>query len=245
MERESFCSPEVAQLLNSHFIPIKVDREERPDVDAIYMNYVQATSGSGGWPLNAFITPDLEPVFGGTYWPGPNNSMTAVGTAVSGTVSFVDILEKMRNVWTQQEGRCRESAKEITRQLREFAQEGEHTHQMGEKGEGEGLEVELLEEAFQHFRKKYDKINGGFSAAPKFPTPVNLSFLLRLGHWPQTVKDVVGETDCQHALNMAVHTLRNMARGGIRDQIGYGFARYSALSSIIFQPPSFRPSEEH
>lgn len=227
MERESFCSPEVAQLLNAHFIPIKIDREERPDVDAIYMNYVQATSGSGGWPLNVFVTPDLEPVFGGTYWPGPNNSMTAVGTAVSGTVGFVDILEKMRDVWTQQEGRCRESAKEITRQLREFAEEGVHTHQMGEKGEGEGLEVELLEDAFQHFRKKYDKINGGFSTAPKFPTPVNLSFLLRLGHWPQTVKDVVGETECQHASNMAVHTLRNMARGGIRDQIGYGFARYS------------------
>ena len=227
MERESFCSPEVAQLLNTHFIPIKIDREERPDVDAIYMNYVQATTGSGGWPLNVFITPDLEPVFGGTYWPGPNNSMTAVGTAVAETVGFVDILEKMRDVWTQQEGRCRESAKEITRQLREFAEEGVHSHQMGEKGEGEGLEVVLLEEAFQHFSKKYDKINGGFSIAPKFPTPVHLSFLLRLQHWPQAVKDVVGETECRHASNMAVHTLRSMARGGIRDQIGHGFARYS------------------
>ena len=227
MERESFCSPEVAQLLNTHFIPIKIDREERPDVDAIYMNYVQATTGSGGWPLNVFVTPDLEPVFGGTYWPGPNNSMTAVGTAVAGTVGFVEILEKMRDVWTQQEGRCRESAKDITRQLRNFAEEGVHSHQMGERGEGEGLEIELLEEAFQHFRKKYDRINGGFSTAPKFPTPVNLSFLLRLGQWPQTVKDVVGETECQYASTMAVHTLRKMARGGIRDQIGYGFARYS------------------
>ena len=227
MERESFCSPEVAQLLNAHFIPIKIDREERPDIDAIYMNYVQATTGSGGWPLNVFITPDLEPVFGGTYWPGPNNSMTAVGTAVAETVGFVDILEKMRDVWIQQESRCRESAKDITRQLREFAEEGVHSHQMGEKVEGEGLEIELLEEAFQHFRKKYDKMNGGFSTAPKFPTPVNLSFLLRLQQWPQTVKDVIGETECQHASNMAVHTLRRMARGGIRDQIGYGFARYS------------------
>ena len=227
MERESFCSPEVAQLLNTHFIPIKIDREERPDVDAIYMNYVQATTGSGGWPLNVFVTPDLEPVFGGTYWPGPNNSMTAVGTAVAETVGFVDILEKMKDVWIQQEGRCRESAKEITRQLKEFAEEGVHSHHMGERGEGEGLDIELLEEAFQHFQKKYDKINGGFSTAPKFPTPVNLSFLLRLQQWPQTVKDVIGETECQHASNMAIHTLRKMARGGIRDQIGYGFARYS------------------
>ena len=230
MERESFCSPEVAEILNAHFIPIKIDREERPDVDAIYMNYVQATTGSGGWPLNVFITPDLEPVFGGTYWPGPNDSMTAVGTAVAETVGFVDILEKMRDVWIEQEGRCRESAKDITRQLREFAEEGvhsHHSHQMGEKGEGEGLEVELLEDAFQHFSRKYDKINGGFSTAPKFPTPVNLSFLLRLQHWPPTVKGVVGETECQHASNMAAHTLRSMARGGIRDQIGHGFARYS------------------
>ena len=227
MERESFCSPDVAHLLNTHFIPIKIDREERPDVDAIYMNYVQATTGSGGWPLNVFVTPDLEPVFGGTYWPGPNNSMMAVGRAITGTVGFVDILEKMRDVWAHQEGRCRESAKEITRQLRVFAEEGVHSHQLGEKGEGEGLEIELLEEAFQHFRKNYDKINGGFSTAPKFPTPVNLGFLLKLGQWPQTVKDVVGDTECQHASNMAVHTLRKMARGGIRDQIGYGFARYS------------------
>ncbi len=229
MERESFESPEIADLLNEYFIPIKVDREERPDVDAIYMNYVQATTGSGGWPLNVFLTPDLEPVFGGTYWPGPNNSMTAVGTAVAGTVGFLNILEKMKDVWTLQEHRCRESAKEITRQLREFAEEGVHSHghQMGEKNEGEGLDIELLEDAYQHFVKKYDKINGGFSSAPKFPTPANLSLLLRLGEWPQTVSDIVGEEECKNAAAMVVHTLRKMARGGIRDQIGYGFARYS------------------
>ena len=227
MERESFTSPEVAQLLNDHFIPIKIDREERPDVDAIYMNYVQATTGSGGWPLNVFATPDLEPVFGGTYWPGPNNSMTARGTAIAETLGFIDILRKMRDVWATQEGRCRESAKEITRQLREFAEEGVHSHQMGDKKDGEGLEVELLEEAYQHYAKKYDKINGGFSLAPKFPTPANLTFLLRLGQWPQTVQDVVGHDECSNARAMAVHTLRKMARGGVRDQIGYGFSRYS------------------
>lgn len=229
MERESFESPEVAQLLNQYFIPIKIDREERPDVDAIYMNYVQATTGSGGWPLNVFVTPDLEPVFGGTYWPGPNNSTTAVGTAVAETVGFMDILRKMKDVWINQEGRCRESAKEITRQLRDFAEEGVHSHghQIGGKGEGDGLDLELLEEAYQHYAKRYDKTNGGFAKAPKFPTPVNLSFLLRLGQWPETVRDVVGEEECSNATAMAVHTLRRMARGGIRDQIGCGFARYS------------------
>lgn len=227
MERESFSSPDIAHILNTSFIPIKIDREERPDIDAIYMNYVQATTGSGGWPLNVFVTPDLEPVFGGTYWPGPNASITGSGTALAGTVGFMEILEKMRAVWTQQEGRCRESAKEITKQLRIFAEEGVHSHQAGEKPDGEGLELELLDEAYRHFVRKYDKVNGGFSTPPKFPIPVNLSFLLRLSHWPEAVKHIVGEEECEEATAMVVHTLREIARGGIRDQIGYGFSRYS------------------
>lgn len=216
-------SPEIAQILNASFVPIKMDREERPDVDAIYMNYVQATTGSGGWPLNVFLTPDLEPVFGGTYWPGPDHPMT---TSISGAVGFVDILQKMRDVWTQQEGRCRESAKEITRQLRHFAEEGVHSYQ-NNKNDRDGLELDLLEDAYQQFRMKYDSVNGGFAIAPKFPTPVNLSFLLRLGQWPDTVKHVIGEEECDRAAAMAINTLRKMARGGIRDQIGYGFSRYS------------------
>lgn len=216
-------SPEIAQILNASFVPIKMDREERPDVDAIYMNYVQATTGSGGWPLNVFLTPDLEPVFGGTYWPGPDHPMT---TSISGAVGFVDILQKMRDVWTQQEGRCRESAKEITRQLRDFAEEGVHSYQ-NNKNDRDGLELDLLEDAYQQFRMKYDSVNGGFAIAPKFPTPVNLSFLLRLGQWPDTVKHVIGEEECDRAAAMAINTLRKMARGGIRDQIGYGFSRYS------------------
>ena len=223
MESESFESKEVAELLNASFVPIKIDREERPDIDAIYMNYVQATTGSGGWPLNVFVTPDLEPVFGGTYWRGPNNSMTAVGA----TVGFMDILKKMKDVWIHQESRCRESAKQITKQLKQFAEEGVHNHQISERSQGGTLEIDLLEEAYHHFARKYDAVNGGFSSAPKFPTPSNLAFLLRLGQWPDTVKHVVGEEECAKASAMAINTLRKMARGGIRDQIGYGFARYS------------------
>ena len=226
MERESFESTVVADILNNHFIPIKVDREERPDIDAIYMNYVQATTGSGGWPLNVFITPDLEPVFGGTYFPGPNHSMTGMGTAAEDQVGILDILNKMKIVWEEQENRCRDSAKEITRQLRNFAEEGVHGQKLSEKA-NESLEIELLEEAYTHFQGRYDRVNGGFSSAPKFPTPVNLSFLLRLGQWPETVKHIVGEDECDEGKSMALHTLRRMARGGIRDQIGYGFARYS------------------
>ena len=234
MERESFTSPEVAHLLNTSFIPIKIDREERPDIDAIYMNYVQATTGSGGWPLNVFLTPDLEPVFGGTYWQGPNASRS---TALGGdSVNFLEILQKMRTVWSTQEERCRSSAKEITRQLREFAEEGVHSHgnqQTGSKEEDKssgGLELELLEEAYEHFSRRYDSLNGGFATSPKFPTPANLSFLLRLGQYPDAVRGVVGEEECTNAAAMAVHTLQSMARGGIRDQIGYGLSRYSVTA---------------
>ena len=151
---------------------------------------------------------------------------------LSETIGFIDIIRKMRDVWSNQEGRCRQSAKEITRQLRNFAEEGVHSHgrEVGDKGEGDGLELDLLDDAFQHFRRKYDKVNGGFASAPKFPTPVNLKFLLNLGQWPDAVKHVVGEEECTTAAAMASHTLRNMARGGIRDQIGFGFSRYSVTA---------------
>ncbi|KAF2085745.1 hypothetical protein K490DRAFT_45722 [Saccharata proteae CBS 121410] len=221
MERESFENREVANVLNKNFIPIKVDREERPDVDRIYMNYVQATTGSGGWPLNVFITPDLEPIFGGTYFPGPESA-----TVHGDHVGFLDILQKIGDVWKNQKQRCLESAKEITTQLREFAQEG-LISKNGEGETGDGLELELLDDAYEHFAAKFDSQNGGFGRAPKFPTPVNLSFLLRLGQYPNTVKDVVGPEECGNAKMMAVETLRAMYRGGIHDQIGNGFARYS------------------
>lgn len=215
-------SQEVASILNESFIPIKVDREERPDIDDVYMNYVQATTGSGGWPLNVFLTPDLEPVFGGTYWPGPNSTSLPGGM----TIGFVEILEKLRDVWRTQQQRCRDSAKEITRQLRDFAEEGTHSRQ-GDVEADEPLDVELLEEAYQHFASRYDSVNGGFSRAPKFPTPANLAFLLRLGSYSDAVTDIVGREECEKATAMAVSTLVNMARGGIRDHIGHGFARYS------------------
>ncbi|KAF7714086.1 Spermatogenesis-associated protein 20 [Penicillium ucsense] len=226
MEKESFMSAEVAAILNESFIPIKVDREERPDIDDIYMNYVQATTGSGGWPLNVFLTPELEPVFGGTYWPGPNSS-TSHGP---GTTGFVEILEKLRDVWSTQQERCLESAKDITTQLREFAEEGTHSQATGQEEDEEDLDVELLEEAYQHFASRYDSINGGFGRAPKFPTPANLAFLLRLGAYPEEVRDVIGKDECEKATAMAVTTLVNMARGGIRDHIGHGFSRYSVTA---------------
>ena len=221
MERESFENAEVAAILNSSFIPIKIDREERPDVDRIYMNYVQATTGSGGWPLNVFITPDLEPIFGGTYWPGPGSTMT-----VGNHVGFVGILEKIRDVWKNQQQRCLDSAKEITAQLREFAQDGNISRRGS--AEPDGLDLELLDEAYEHFAAKYDKKHPGFpKGAPKFPTPANLSFLLKLTQYPSAVTEIIGAKECANAKDMVLSILHAMNKGGIHDQIGNGFARYS------------------
>lgn len=134
MEHESFESPLVAELLNKNFIPIKIDREERPDIDSVYMSYVQATTGSGGWPLNVFLTPQLEPVFGGTYFPGPTDSATGSKGGLAGHATFVDVLKRLEHVWSEQEDRCRVSAKEITFQLKKFAEEGVHGQRNDEKG---------------------------------------------------------------------------------------------------------------
>ncbi|PUU80950.1 Six-hairpin glycosidase-like protein [Tuber borchii] len=223
MERESFENEEIARVLNENFIPIKIDREERSDIDRIYMNFVQATTGSGGWPLNVFLTPDLQPVFGGTYWPGPS----AVG-GMKDQLGFLEVLGKIANVWKEQHERCVASASDILNQLKEFADEG----LKGTGGEpGDGLELDLLEEAYQHFMARYDPLYGGFGNAPKFPTPVNLAFLLRLGTFPATVQDIVGEMECENAKSMVVATLQSMAKGGIHDHIGHGFSRYSVTAN--------------
>ncbi|KAF3941252.1 hypothetical protein ABW19_dt0209285 [Dactylella cylindrospora] len=228
MERESFQDPQIASILNSNFIPIKIDREERPDIDRIYMNYVQATTGSGGWPLNVFLTPDLEPVFGGTYWPGPN---ATDGPSMKGQIGFVEVLEKIVKVWKEQQDKCLASAKEILQQLKEFTDEGLKGSPTTSTAEGtDVLEIDLLEEAYQHFLSRYDRLYGGFGTFPKFPTPVNLALLLRLGSLSSIVEDIVGDMECENAKFMALTTLKNMNRGGLHDHIGNGFARYSVTA---------------
>ena len=221
MAHESFDDPRIAQLLNEHFIPIKIDREERPDIDRQYMDFLQATSGGGGWPLNVFVTPDLEPVFGGTYWPGRNSERAQMGGA-----TFEQILQKVAEAWKEQEDKVRQNGKKIIEQLREFTQEGNLGGRTGEN-EQDGLELDLLEESFQFYKGRFDSIYGGFGGAPKFPTPAHLKHLLRLPAYSTEVKDVVGEKECVYARGMALMTLECMAKGGIKDQIGHGFARYS------------------
>ncbi|KAI1619547.1 hypothetical protein EDD37DRAFT_613874 [Exophiala viscosa] len=253
MERESFSTPEVAEILNNSFIPIKLDRESRPDLDDIYMNYVTATTGSGGWPLNVFLTPDLKPVFGGTYWPGPApmTNLKQASTHDEPPVSFLDILHKMQDVWSTQREKCLQSSADITNQLRAFAAEGIHSHSNNVQSPGTGastteppepLELDLLDDALDHFITRYDSVNGGFTAsptAPKFPTPSNLTFLLRIGAaiaQPSThtrfgffspVPGILGQDSCLTAASISMHTLLAMARSALRDHLGYGFHRYS------------------
>ena len=200
MERESFESPETAALLNRYFVPVKVDREERPDVDRIYMTFVQATTGSGGWPMSVFLTPDLQPFFGGTYFP-PDGRY--------GRPGFPAVLESIAKAWAADRARIAASGREVVEQLRK------HTEL---RSEGAGvLDASLLERGYSIFRRSFDPRHGGFGGAPKFPRPVVLGFLLRYHAWR-------GERE---ALDMALQTLRAMAAGGMHDQLGGGFHRYS------------------
>ncbi|HYE30676.1 MAG TPA: thioredoxin domain-containing protein [Methylomirabilota bacterium] len=200
MERESFESEEVAAYLNEHFVSIKVDREERPDVDKIYMSFVQATSGQGGWPLNVFLTPELKPFYGGTYFPP---------TAKYGRPSFLQLLQQLAEVWKTRRAEIEESAKDIHQQLGALGKLEADPNTLLTPG--------ILEKAARTFAREYDPHHGGFGTAPKFPRPTQPAFLLR---WAvrQGNKEVV---------DMVLHTCDAMAAGGIYDQIGGGFARYS------------------
>lgn len=198
MERESFEDEEVASLLNNHYISIKVDREERPDIDHLYMSVCQSMTGHGGWPLTIFMTPDKKPFFAGTYFPKHNRF---------GRTGLVELLVKIRGIWEKEPEQIKEVSAQITEQVK--AHETAHLH--GEWDE------RVLHRAFEQFQAEFDVKFGGFGSAPKFPTPHNLSFLLAYGR----------TYDRKEAIAMAERTLEGMARGGIRDHVGHGFARYS------------------
>ena len=201
MERESFESPEVAGYLNAHFVSIKVDREERPDVDKIYMTFVQATSGQGGWPLNVFLTPDLKPFFGGTYFP-PDSRY--------GRQGFLQILKQVDQLWRTRHAELANSAAEIHARLEQLSVSNDHLS-------GLVLTAAVVREAGAIFKQSYDAQHGGFGGAPKFPQPSQPQFLLRYARR-------FGDDD---AVRMVLHTCDRMAAGGIHDHLGGGFARYS------------------
>ena len=203
MEHESFESQEIADILNRDFISIKVDREERPDVDRVYMTFVQATTGAGGWPMSVWLTPDLRPFYGGTYYP-PQSQW--------GRPGFKEVLQEITRAWREERNNVLESAEQITARLQELAA-GEQRGATAGAGPGE----EALDLTVRQFQGSFDARRGGFGDAPKFPRPSELLFLLR-EH---------ARTGNELARDMVLKTLHAMALGGMRDHIGGGFHRYS------------------
>jgi uncharacterized protein len=199
MAHESFESLEVAEILNRDYVCIKVDREERPDVDAVYMSVCMAFHGSGGWPLTVLMTPEQKPFWVGTYLPK---------TSQYGQMGLLELLKSVAQLWKTDKQKLLESGENAVRMLEQLETE---------KRPASELTKEVFQRAFRWFRKAYDPDWGGFGAAPKFPTPFNLLFLLRYSS---------AERD-EDALKMVRHTLDQMYRGGIYDHIGGGFSRYS------------------
>jgi uncharacterized protein YyaL (SSP411 family) len=198
MERESYSDPDIAQVLNQYFVSIKVDREERPDVDRLYITYVEATQGSAGWPLNVLLTPDLKPFYGGTYYP-PD--------------ALRKLLLAVAQAWEKDRTNITQTANRAAQQLVQLV-----SSQAPANG---NLQPTILDRTYQQIAATYDPAHGGFGGAPKFPRPVVLCFLLRY----------YARTGDRHALEMTLDTLRAMARGGIHDQLGGGFHRYSTDAS--------------
>jgi uncharacterized protein len=203
MEHESFESREVADALNADFVSIKVDREERPDVDRVYMTFVQSTTGSGGWPMTVFLTPELKPFFGGTYFP-PHSKW--------GRPGFMDLLGELGRVWKHDRQRVDFAAAELFDRLRAVAGADGRS-----QAESTVAGTDALAEAVEQYQVAFDRRHGGFGESPKFPRPSELLFLLR-EH---------ARTGAQPPLMMATDTLRAMATGGMRDHVGGGFHRYS------------------
>ncbi|PYJ10698.1 MAG: thioredoxin domain-containing protein, partial [Verrucomicrobia bacterium] len=203
MAHESFESEEVAAIMNREFVNIKVDREERPDVDRVYMTFVQATTGGGGWPMSVWLTPDLKPFVGGTYFPPEERY---------GQPGFKNVLERIATAWKENHDNIVQQGGKIVAALQES--------QSAAKGEAQ-IDAATLEAAYRQIDRSYDPKEGGFGNAPKFPRPVTFNFLTRF-----YARDPKSDSGKQ-ALEMALFTLRKMAAGGMHDHIGGGFHRYS------------------
>src|SRR5882724_2918190 len=203
MAHESFENAEVAAIMNREFVNIKVDREERPDVDRVYMTFVQATTGGGGWPMSVWLTPDLKPFVGGTYFPPEDRY---------GQPGFKKVLERIGTAWKENHDKIVEQGGQIVAALRDS-----QTRPTDENK----IDPSILDAAYQQLDRSYDPKEGGFGSAPKFPRPVTLNFLTRF--YARDPKSDAGK----HALEMALFTLRKMAAGGMHDHIGGGFHRYS------------------
>jgi len=198
MAHESFEDSAVGKLMNEVFISIKVDREERPDIDNIYMTVCQMMTGSGGWPLTILMTPDKNPFFAGPYLPKESRF---------GRLGLIDLIQRVKSMWNNQKNELLSSSEKITLTLQNLDQESP----------GNKFDKKILKKAYQQLSARYDENYGGFGSRPKFPTPHNLLFLLR--YWKRTEE--------KRALEMVEKTLKSMRSGGIYDHIGYGIHRYS------------------
>jgi uncharacterized protein YyaL (SSP411 family) len=217
MAHESFEDAGIAALLNEKFVSIKVDREERPDVDRVYMAYVQALTGHGGWPLSAWLTPELEPFYGGTYFPPDNRH---------GRPGFAGILRALARGWAEEREKLLAEGARAVEILRAQAEQAHSTRSTDSPPAGEmalGVAAgEAFERAFQHFEETFDGQHGGFGRAPKFPRASVLNFLFRCA-----ALQGAGSDPGRAAVRMAAATLQGMARGGLHDQVGGGYHRYS------------------
>jgi uncharacterized protein YyaL (SSP411 family) len=208
MEHESFEDATIASLLNASFVSIKVDREERPDVDRVYMSFVQSTTGAGGWPMTVFLTPTLKPFYGGTYFPP---------TSRWGRPGFADLLTELARVWNEDRPRVEQAATELLDRLKLATGAGGQR-----RTDTQVAGVDALDVAVEQYQGAFDRRHGGFGDSPKFPRPSELLFLLR-----EYARRSAGGSGAQAPLQMAVDSLRAMAMGGMRDHIGGGFHRYS------------------
>jgi uncharacterized protein len=204
MAHESFENEETAAIMNREFVNIKVDREERPDVDRVYMTFVQATTGGGGWPMSVWLTPDLKPFVGGTYFPSEDRY---------GQPAFKKVLERIAAAWKQDHEKIVDQSSKIIDALRES--------QAARPAAAGKIDINVLQAAYDQFARSFDEKEGGFGTAPKFPRPVTLNFLTRF-----YVRDPKSESG-RRALEMDLFTLRKMAAGGMHDHVGGGFHRYS------------------
>ncbi len=210
MEHESFENEGIAAVMNQYFVCIKVDREERPDIDKVYMTAVQATTGSGGWPMSVWLTPELKPFFCGTYFP-PDSRY--------GRPGFKDLLQRVHDVWEGNRTGVLAQASNIVETINQYAN-------IDTNGSpNRPLDDAALSAGFDQFRTSYDTVHGGFSMAPKFPRPVALNFLFR--YFARLQAGTPAPPEATKAREMALHTLRAMGEGGLFDQLGGGFHRYS------------------
>ncbi|CAJ1081174.1 spermatogenesis-associated protein 20 [Xyrichtys novacula] len=210
MERESFEDEEIGKILSDNFVCIKLDREERPDVDKVYMTFVQATSGGGGWPMSVWLTPDLRPFIGGTYFPPRDHR---------GRPGLKTVLTRIIEQWQNNRTALETSGERILDALKKG------TAVDAKPGESPPLAPDIAKRCFQQLAHSYEEEYGGFRDAPKFPSPVNLMFLMTYWSVNRSTSEGV------EALQMALHTLRMMALGGIHDHVSQGFHRYSTDSS--------------